>query len=114
MRLSSTDNKKPKLKRRRKKSGKPSGGQPGHKGHTLEMSGNPDHTKVHEVNQCVQCCRGLDDEPALHIKRRQLFGIPVPKVEVTEYQAEIKMRPHCGYLSKCRFPDDMRPVRNLS
>ena len=92
----STDNVKPKPKSRRKKSGKSSGGQPRHEGHTLEMSGDPDHVKVHEINQCKQCHHGLDDEPVLRIERRQSFDIPPQNVEVTEHQAEIKMCPHCG------------------
>jgi hypothetical protein len=32
-----------KIKSQRKSSGKPVGGQKGHKGHTLEMTENPDH-----------------------------------------------------------------------
>jgi transposase len=39
----------------REKSGKPTGGQKGHKGHTLKMSEKPDETVVHETNYC-RCC----------------------------------------------------------
>ena len=41
---------------------KKSGGQKGHKGHTLEPSENPDHTEVHKVGQCAMCGVTLEDQ----------------------------------------------------
>lgn len=34
---------------------KRSGGQPGHKGHTLVASKTPDHTVIHKVEPCEHC-----------------------------------------------------------
>jgi len=50
-----------KTRSQRKSSGKPVGGQKGHKGHTLEMAENPDHVIVHPVTQCESCGRPLCD-----------------------------------------------------
>src|SRR5450631_1363161 len=46
---------KPMPKSRRKKSGKPSGGQVGHVGHRLELVDSPGHIKVHPVVECSHC-----------------------------------------------------------
>ena len=60
-----------KIKSQRKSSGKPVGGQKGHKGHTLEMAENPDHVIVHPVTKCESCGRSLcDEEVASHSYQR--------------------------------------------
>src|SRR3989338_4508903 len=46
---------KPNPKSRRESNGKPSGGQKGHTGHTLETVENPDHTIEYPVKECEQC-----------------------------------------------------------
>src|SRR6218665_2346078 len=43
---------KPNPKSLRGKSGKSSGGQPGHKGHHLEMKDHPDHIITYPVSAC--------------------------------------------------------------
>ena len=48
---------KPAPKSLRGKSGRPSGGQPGHPGHRLEFRENPDHVVVHRPGVCRGCGR---------------------------------------------------------
>lgn len=96
-----------KPKSRRKKSGRPSGGQKGHSGNTLEMTDNPDNTVIHLVERCSNCGRSLKRIKAEDCERRQVFDLPSLKLEVTEYQAESKCCPHCRCISKAAFPENV-------
>jgi len=96
-----------KIKSQRKSSGKPVGGQKGHKGHTLEMAENPDHEIVHQVTKCESCGRSLCDEEVANYERRQVFDLPPINVEVFEHQVESKICPNCGCLNKATFPKEV-------
>jgi len=76
---------KPKNRSLRGKSGKKSGGQPGHKGSTLERSASPDETIEHRLEFCPETGRALSDADIVGSIRRQVFDIPEPKLIVTEH-----------------------------
>jgi transposase len=104
--------KKPRPRNLRKKTGRRSGGQKGHKGHTLEMAEKPDHIEVHPVSQCPHCAADLGAVEPCGLERRQVFDIPPVRIAVTEHQAEIKMCSQCGNEVKGVFPAEVtHPVQ---
>jgi transposase len=104
--------KKPRTRNLRKKTGRRSGGQKGHKGQTLEMVEQPDHVQIHQAIQCSDCDTDLQSVEPCEVERRQVFDIPPVRVEVTEHQAEIKVCPNCGNQVKGDFPPDVtQPVQ---
>jgi transposase len=96
---------KPKPKSLRPPSQRPTGGQPGHPGHTLRMVEKPDRTVRHAVERCAHCGRLLGKQAPDRVERRQVFDLPEPKLEVTEHQAEIKTCP-CGCVNRAAFPPE--------
>ena len=102
---------KPQPKSLRKKSGRKSGGQPGHPGRTLQFSDSPKHTEIHPLREC-QCGEDLSHEPALDFERRQVFDLPSLELECTEHRAEIKECPCCHQTCTAPFPADIKaPVQ---
>jgi hypothetical protein len=88
----------------RKRSGKQSGGQPGHTGHTLKRVDPPHHTQVHPVKRCAHCQASLEAIAASDVEKRQVFDLPVVSIEVTGPQAEISQCPVCGATTRFAFP----------
>lgn len=96
----------------RKSGEKPNGGQPGHKGHCLEMSDDPDRIMVHRVGTCKNCQASLKDAPVIGHDRRQVFDIPPLRMEITEHQTETLRCPKCGHHNKSEFPAEIsQPVQ---
>lgn len=77
---------KRKNKSLRQKSGKPKGGQKGHKGHTLEMSDTPDTIEFLYPSYCNNCGTDLADHIFRLQSRRQVTDIPPIVPEITEYR----------------------------
>ncbi len=70
-----------------KSKGKPKGGQKDHKGKTLKKVETPDFTIMHPAASCSCCNRAiLTEECTILTTKRQVFGIPFPRLEVTEHQ----------------------------
>jgi len=96
---------KPKPKSLRPKSGRPTGGQPGHPGHTLRRVEKPDRTVRQAVERCAHCGRALGQQTPDRVERRQVFDLPEPRLEVTEHQAEVKTC-SCGRVNRAAFPPE--------
>lgn len=96
----------------RETSGKPTGGQPGHPGKTLEPSDTPDHRIVHAPTGCGACGGDLSDAETVSTERRQVFDLPPLALEVTEHRVETRRCRGCGALCRGRFPDGVtQPVQ---
>ena len=105
--------KKPRTSSLRESGKKPSGGQVGHKGKTLEQSSTPDKIIRHQaLSECSHCSHSLKFEPVIETIKRQVFDIPDPKIEVTEHQSEVKVCPCCQQKQVAPFPDGVHaPVQ---
>ena len=94
--------------------GRPSGGQPGHKATTLEQTPTPDRLVDHDPTACPGCGAPLSEadregKPAV----RQVFDLPEPSpLEVTEHRAHSCRCASCSTLTRGAFPQDVRgPVQ---
>ena len=87
----------------RKPSGKPSGGQPGHKGSTLQSVSTPDRIIKHEPAYCKCCGRSLDGVQYRKIRKTQVIDIKFV-VETSEEQYYEKVC-ECGCVNNCDAPN---------
>lgn len=88
----------------RKKSGRKSGGQLGHKGTFLKMHTHPDHIVIHKPNHC-QCCGEQLSDIQNYSGRRQVIDIPQIKPIITEHQV-YSATCLCGYTTSGRYPKE--------
>lgn len=100
--------KKPALPKKNK--GK-QGGQKGHKGGTLQQVEQPDKIIKCPPASC-ECGHILSGDHVFDSERRQVFDLPEPKLEITEYEIQKVVCPGCGALNKGIVPEGVNsPVQ---
>ena len=80
------------------------GGQKGHKGHTLQQVESPDKTVTCIPGICT-CGHEFKKEQLILAEKRQVFDLPEPKLEITEYQIFKTCCPACGQEQKGIAPE---------
>ena len=90
----------------RTRSGKPTGGQPGHAGHTLTSSDHPDQVVLHRPSHCQQCGTPLAEMPAHSQQCRQVVDLPPLRLLYIEHQVESVLCPDCGQCNRASFPPE--------
>jgi transposase len=91
----------------REPSGKPPGGQTGHKGTTLKRIAEPTETVEHSLpRQCLRCHSALPLEQAEVAERRQVIDVPSTAFEIIEHRT-LAVTCNCGQAHVSRFPADV-------
>jgi transposase len=92
----------------RLKTGRKSGGQPGHKGTTLEMKEDPDEIIDYKPDYCSNCGADLQQEDSEVTDRKQEIVIPPIQVQYLEHRSHTKICPVCGTSCKGCLPDHLK------
>jgi hypothetical protein len=99
-----------KTKSLRGKSGKQSGGQPGHRGHTLLMVSQPDTIVALAPPSCQWCHQELGTVAITREERAQVWDLPPLGLQVTEYRAQVKVCPCCQQETRAALPAGLEPA----
>jgi transposase len=95
----------------REKGNRKAGGQPGHEGKTLEMTGTPDEIIDHYSCFCPECGKDVSELPFEFSGKRQVIDIPPIKQIVTEHRV-YRCKCTCGKIVESDFPVGVdSPVR---
>jgi transposase len=97
--------KPPRTSSLREKTGKKSGGQKGHKGHTLAQVETPDQVVNHYPKICSNCGGFPAAAASVGVRKRQVIDTPEPQpLFVTEHRAHT-CGCSCGAYTQADFPD---------
>ena len=96
-----------KTKSLRGKSGKKSGGQPGHLGKTLLQVEEPDQIILLTPKQCQHCHQDLLTASLARTERVQMFDVPSLNLQVTEYQVQVLACPCCQTETRADLPEGL-------
>ena len=92
----------------REKSGRKSGGQPGHEGHTRKMSEQPDETENIQPNYCRECGRELSDIDGVEEYHEECVGVRItPVVKRLRF---LKKTCTCGCCNRVEYTRRKNPV----
>lgn len=85
------------------------GGQPGHKGYTLEKSEEVDEVVMHTLELCTCCGCSLQEVEGALFEERQSIDIPLPiRPKITNHIG-IEKQCQCGFLNRVDFPKHVKP-----
>jgi transposase len=79
------------------------GKQPGAAGAALARAEVPDHRELHVPDKCGACGESLGGAEVVGSEARQVYDVPVRRLEVTEHQAQSR-RCGCGAVTRALFP----------
>ncbi len=89
----------------RQPSGKKAGGQPQHRGSTLQQVRQPDEVVVHSPSQCRGCGESLTGGRITGCERRQVFDLPPVKFLAGDgASSTTKHCGSCGHWTRGQFP----------
>jgi transposase len=91
-------------RRARRPSSKPTGGQPGHPGHTLSQVAVPNEVVPHRPAVCRGCQQSLDEVAGRAAERRQVLDLPAIHLVAREHQVEAVCCPSCQQITLGSFP----------
>jgi transposase len=92
----------------RQKSGKKSGGQPGHAGSTLLFNPTaPDATHYYSADYCQMCGIDISKVDSVPEETRQVIDIPSPRYVITNYITYKKVC-SCGHCNHGCFPANVK------
>ena len=89
-------------------SGRKSGGQPGHAGHSLSLSDTPNEIIHHNPLLCEHCGENLQDVASVSFTRRQIVDIPPVSPSYIEHRSHLKTCPLCKFENRGIFPDRLQ------
>ena len=92
----------------REKSGKKPGGQPGHKGNTRLMSGQPDETEDIQPNYCRECGRELSGIEGKEESREECAGVRI--IPVIKRIRFLNKTCTCGCCNRVEYTKRKNPV----
>ena len=108
---SKDENRPPRTSSLREKGARKTGGQPGHKGKTLEMTDTPDEIIEHRACFCTECGKDVSGLAFELFGKRQVIDIPTIKQVVTEHRV-YRCKCTCGNMVESDFPVGVEsPVR---
>ena len=90
------------------KSFRNSGGQPGHKGSTLQKVEHVDEVIECNPEKCSNCGTGLEIVSAIVVDSKQEIDIPEIKPKVTEYRRMKKVCPTCNRVNLGKYPKHLK------